>query len=579
MAVFRVVAIVGAFLSSIEKYKRAMLLRLCIRDVLFVPELDVSFDSRFNVLTGETGAGKSILLESLGLVLGRRADSALVRAGCSHLSVTATFDISALSFVQDAMFVHGLILEEGDPLILRRSVSYNGRSRAFVNDVPVSIGMLRTLGDMLVEIHGQWDTRGLSETSTHQKLLDSWAGIDVLPCHFAWERWQKDINAYRDFLKNMQVTQTEEEALRRMEHDLAMLAPQPSEETDLLEQRRLLAGAEKIREGLNQALRALSSDGDGLDTDIRTASRALERLGSYVGPRFSSVISTLDRVALDVAEIRAALAREHDTAVADPQALDQLDDRLFALRTLARKHGCFVDQLPDILEQLRDQLRSLEDGSHQLSELERRQSESRMQYLQEARRVSEKRRHAASQLDAVVAAELPAVKLDQARFIAAVDDLPESQWGVSGIDRVVFMAATNPGADPDVLGKSVSGGELSRFMLVLRVVLARASCVPTVIFDEIDAGMGGATSAAVGDHLARLSEDVQVLAVTHSPQVASQSHAHWRVMKNAESGRVVTSVIRLDQEARREEIARMLAGEVITDSARAAADSLLDYAG
>lgn len=574
-----VTAVVEAFLSSIGKYKRAMLLRLCIRDVLFVTELDVSFDSRFNVLTGETGAGKSILLESLGLVLGRRADSALVRAGSSHLSVTATFDISALSSVQDVMLVHGLVLEEGESLILRRSVSHNGRSRAFVNDVPVSIGMLRTLGNMLVEIHGQWDTRELSETSIHQKLLDSWAEINMLPCHSAWKQWQRDITAYRDFLKNMEVAQTEEEALRRMEHDLATLAPRPSEEADLLEQRRMLAGAEKIREGLNHALHALSADGDGLDTRIRTASRALERLDSHVGPRFSAVIRTLDRVALDVAEIRGALAREHDTAVADPQALDQLDDRLFALRNLARKHGCFVDQLPDILEQLRDRLRSLEDGSHQLSELEKRQSESRAQYFQEARRVSEKRRHAASQLDGVVAAELPSVKLDQARFVAAVDDLPESQWRASGVDRVVFKVATNPGVDPDVLGKNVSGGELSRFMLVLRVVLARASFIPTVIFDEIDAGMGGATSAAVGDHLARLSEDVQVLAVTHSPQVASQSHAHWRVMKNAENDHVVTSVIRLDQEARREEIARMLAGEIITDSARAAADSLLDCAG
>ena len=556
-----------------------MLARLSIRDVLLVEELDVFFGPGFSALTGETGAGKSILLDSLGLALGQRADSTLVRSGCPQLSVTAVFEMSVSPFIQDVLSAHELIVAEGEPLILRRTVSHDGRSRAFVNDAPVSVGLLRTLGKGLVEVHGQWDTRALSETSTHQKLLDAWAGIDTVSCCQAWECWQNDARLQREFLKDMDMSRAEEDVLRHMERDLVAIAPRHSEEADLLSQRRLLVGAEKIREGLDLALCALSVEGDGVDARLRTASRALERLESYVGPRFSAVMSALDRAAIDVSEIRGALEREQNAVASDPHDIDQLDDRLFALRSLARKHGCLVDQLPDVLEQVHSQLQSLEDGSQKAAELAKKEAESREQYLCAARVLSEQRRLAALRLDAAVAAELPSLKLGQARFITGVEDVPEGQWGAAGTGRVVFKVSANPGTDPDVLGKSVSGGELSRFMLILRVILARASLVPTVIFDEIDAGMGGATAAAVGEHLARLSQDVQTLAVTHSPQVAARAHEHWRVMKYSAEEQTTTSVIQLGPAERREEVARMLAGETITESARAAADSLLVCAG
>lgn len=552
-----------------------MLVRLSIRDVVLIERLDMTFGPGLGVLTGETGAGKSILLDSLGLALGDRADSGKIRQGADQLSVTAEFDLPsshpAFSLLQEA----GVALEN-EPLFIRRTVNNDGRSRAYVNDQAISVGLLRSLGDALVEVHGQFDSHGMMNAATHLPVLDAYGQTQktLLGCQTAYKTWQKSVKALRQAEKDLAEARAEEETLRHAETELSALDPRMGQEDELAERRSLLMNGEKLAEGLNAALQAME-DGGGVEATLRAAQRALDRIAPMAPGALEPVIEALDRAAVESAEALNLLDRAAADVELDPLALEQVEEKLFALRAAARKHGVDCNALPEVLEEMRRRLRALDDGGSDLVGLAKEEQTNRAAYLEAARKLSKARKAAAKTLDSKVSKELPPLKLDKARFVTQVEELPEGQWGADGLDKVAFEVATNPGSAPGPLGKIASGGELSRFMLALKVVLASVSPIPTLVFDEVDAGIGGATAAAVGERLAALAQDLQVLVVTHSPQVAAKGDTHWRVAKAVRKGTTSTSIQALDEQERLEEVARMLAGETITSEARAAAAALV----
>ncbi len=558
-----------------------MLQTLTIRGIVLIEQLTLEFPSGLGVLTGETGAGKSILLDALGLALGARADSALVRHGAESASVSATFDLPVGHAVRDIVADRGIHAEGEAPLILRRSLTPDGRSRAFVNDQPVSIGLLRELGDMLVDIHGQFDNQRLASPATHRQLLDAHGGLDSrrATVDAAWQAWQAALAASEAAARDAEQARRDEDLLRHADKALTALDPQPGEEESLAQNRALMMHGEKLLEAIRQATAELQG-GRGAETALRNAVRQLEKAAALAEGRLESVVAALDRAAEETAEAASQLDRLAAAVDLDPRRLEVVEERLFALRAEARKHGVAVDALPDLRRRIAERLAAIEDGGAAQARLDRATAERRAAYVQAAEKLSEARRRAARKLDAAIAGELQSLRLGSAQFATVVQPLVEADWGPHGLDYIVFHVATNPGQAPGPLGRISSGGELARFMLALKVVLARADPVPTIVFDEVDAGVGGAVAAAVGDRLARLAEDFQVLVVTHSPQVAARGLHHWRVSKSVgTSGAKVpganTHVDALSAADRREEIARMLAGARITDEARAAAASLL----
>jgi len=553
-----------------------MLAQLSIRDIVLIDRLDLVFGSGLTALTGETGAGKSILLDALTLAIGGRGASGLVRAGAERGSVSALLTPPAGHPVY-ALLDEQEIASEGDVLI-RRTLSPDGRSRAFVNDMPASVGLLKSIGDSLIEIQGQFDNRGLMDPTTHRRSLDAFAGLEaeglrVADLHRAWREAATALEAARE-------SQARAAAERGwLEHAVAeidAIAPEAGEEEKLDAERRLLANAEAIADGINEAIGALTGD-RGADGLLAKAQGVLTRAAQKAGDRFEPVIETLDRASVEAHEAihqLQALAADLD---ADPGRADQVEERLFALRDLARKHGVAVDDLPRLQQELSEKLALITGGAEALAGLEAASQAARKAYQDAAGTLSEKRKTAASALDAAILAELPPLKLDRARFRTRLDRLPEEKWGPNGFDSVIFEVATNPGAAPGPLSKIASGGELARFLLAFKVVLHAGSGIGTLVFDEVDAGIGGATASAVGERLARLGEETQVLVVTHSPQVAARAGGHFRVEKHVENGATATTVRDLSPVDRREEIARMLAGATITEEARAAADRLLEH--
>lgn len=552
-----------------------MLVTLSIRDVVLIDRLDLSFQAGLGVLTGETGAGKSILLDSLGLALGARAESGLVRRGARQLSVTAEFDL-ATDHPARALLAEQGIAGEGDAVLLRRIVSADGRSRASINDQPASIGLLRKVGDLLVEVHGQFESHGLLDPDTHCGVLDAFAGLEApgAAVRSAWRGWREAAKRRSDAEAQLAKARGDEDLLRHALDELAALDARPGEETQLAERRTVMQHGEKLLEAMNTAQAALSAGG-GVEKALQTATRALERVAERAEGRLDGVVAALDRAALEAGEAVSLLERASGEIDLDPRHLEQVEERLFALRAAARKHGVAVDELDGLRRRFAEQLASLDAGGDHLGKLAEAERSARAAYVQGARALSALRQEAAARLDAAVAAELPPLKLDRARFVTRVTPRDEPAWDGSGVDTVAFEVATNPGATPGPLGKIVSGGELSRLMLALKVVLARVSPVPTIVFDEVDSGIGGAVAAAVGERLARLAHDLQILVVTHSPQVAAKGDHHWRVAKHDSGDTVVTRVEPLATAARLEEIARMLAGETVTEQARAAAASLM----
>lgn len=551
-----------------------MLTSLSIRDVVLIEALDLDFAAGLGVLTGETGAGKSILLDALGLALGDRADSGLVRQGCAQASVTASF--SAPDAARQLLTANDLDIGMGEELIVRRTVKADGGSRAWVNDQPVSAALLRELGATLVEIHGQHDDRGLINPKGHRDLLDSFARSDaatVRVTHAAWRNAEAALATARQALED---AERDREWLAHAVAELRSFAPQPGEEEELAARRTMMQRGEKIAAELS-AITELVEGADGAMSQLRQAARILDRV-SGDHPALAEALAAIDR-AINEGGLAEDSLREASRALSfDPAALEADEARLFDLRALARKHRVQPEQLADLTAELSEKLDAIEAGGEGLARLESALAEARKSYEAAARDLSSKRREAAGRLDVAVATELAPLKLDAARFQTLVEELPEAQWGPSGMDRVEFLVSTNPGAPFAPLIKIASGGELSRFILALKVALAEEGAAGTMIFDEIDRGVGGAVASAIGDRLARLAQKTQLLVVTHSPQVAARGSAHLMIAKASEGTVTRTSVRQLDSAERREEIARMLSGAQVTDEARAQAERLLEAA-
>lgn len=552
-----------------------MLASLSIRDVVLIDRLDLAYEPGLSVLTGETGAGKSILLDALGLALGERADSGLVRHGAEQATVIAAFELSDPSAVDAVLREADLDASEG-ALILRRVVTADGRSRAYVNDQPTSVGLMRRLGDVLVEIQGQFDQRGLMDPSTHRDTLDAFAGLSRQADGVAkaWGTWRTALVALETARADLEKARSDEEYLRHSVAELDQLAPEVGEENRLAETRSMLMNAEAVVEALNTASAAIAEDG-GADNAVARAQRALERVADRAAGRLDTALAALERAAAELEDAGAEIAAAAADIDADGGTLTEIDDRLHALRDLARKHGVEVDRLPEVHRRFADHLAALDGKGGEIGALTAAEDKARRGYAEAAETLSKARAAAAARLDKAIGKELPPLKLDKARFETMVSRQDENRWGPAGIDAVAFQVATNPGMPAGPLSKIASGGELSRFLLALKVVLAEASPVPTLVFDEVDSGVGGAVAAAVGDRLARLATRLQVLVVTHSPQVAAQGAHHWHVAKRIQNQVTATDVVRLSTDERREEIARMLSGAAITSEARAAADSLL----
>ena len=551
-----------------------MLTSLSIRDIVLIDRLDLEFDSGLCALTGETGAGKSILLDALGLALGARSDRALVRRGAERGSVSAVFALLEHGSLHALLDEHGLPVE--DELVLRRVVGADGRSRAYINDQPVGTALLRKIADLLVEIHGQNDQHGLLDPAVQLEVLDAFGGHGALRAEVrqAHAGWRDAARARADLAAELERAATEQAELRATVAELRTLEPAAGEEARLSAIRSQLANREKLAGALQEALELVRGD-RGVEAGLGQAQRAIERALPGAEGLLQSVADALDRARVEAEEAGAVLEQAAAGLDAPELDLEQIEERLFALRAAARRHRVEVDGLAGLLASTEQRLDALDAGSDGLRAADEAERAARTVFEDAARRLSTARAAAAGALEAAVGRELPPLKLDKARFVVRLSDLAVETWGAGGAERIAFEIATNPGDVPGPLARIASGGELARLMLALKVVLARAGSPSCLVFDEVDAGIGGATAEAVGERLARLGEDAQVLVVTHAPQVAAKATHHYRVEKQADGERATVSIRHLEPRDRREEIARMLAGARITDAARAAAASLM----
>ena len=549
-----------------------MLTGLSIRDVVLIEALDLEFAGGLGVLTGETGAGKSILLDALGLALGARADSGLVRNGAERAQVTASFD--APDNVIGLLADNDIEIDKKEPLLIRRSVKADGGSKAFINDQPCSAALLRDVGAALVEIHGQHDDRGMLNPRGHRRLLDSFGRCDtaLVAGHFtAWQEAKSRLDTAREALEN---AARDREWLEHAVAELAKFGPQPGEEEQLAGERSDMQKGERIAEDLKAVLESFDGPKSGLAL-IRSAARKLDRLAD-AHPLLADALTALDRAVIEASEAEDKLNAAARAIEFEPARLDEIEERLFELRALARKHNVAPDAIVSLQENLTARLDSIQAGGEGLAKLEAEVRAKHSAFVEAAEAMSAARTQAAAKLDAAVKMELAPLKLDAAQFQTAVERLPEDRWSITGMDRVEFLISTNPGAPFAPLAKIASGGELSRFILALKVALAEEGGAATIIFDEIDRGVGGAVAAAIGERLARLARHTQLLAVTHSPQVAAKGQAHYFIAKSSQGTVTRTGVTLLDAEARRQEIARMLSGAEVTDEARAQAERLLE---
>lgn len=564
-----------------------MLIGLWIRDVVLIEALDLSIGPGLTALTGETGAGKSIILDSLGLAVGARAEAGLVRQGSAQAVVSAVFAPSPDHPVWEVLEEKGISYDRSEDLVLRRTLSADGRSRAFVNDQSTSAGTLRELGEILLEVHGQHETVGLLDARTHRPLLDSYGGLGGLAASVneGWSAWRSArtrVEALREAVARS-AAESEELTLRLSELD--RLDPQEGEEPALAEQRAILGAAEKALSDIAEASQAF----EGLTGRLAQAVRAVEHartraIAAGAGEespavaRLAAASAAIDRVFSEAQEAEAAVDAAAEAFDFRPDQLEKTEERLFELRGMARKLQVSVEELPILRVRFAEKLRAMESSEDDLKAAEAAVAAARAAYLDAAHKLTEARRATGDRLAVSVMAELGPLKLDKARFRVAVDPIGEDRAGPTGLDRVAFEVATNPGAPFGDLGAIASGGELARFALALKASLAGRAHgpQPLMIFDEVDQGVGGAVADAVGLRLKRLAADAQVLVVTHSPQVAARAEAHWRISKAGDAERIRTAVETLSLADREEEIARMLAGAQITDAARAAARALMD---
>lgn len=555
-----------------------MLSHLSIRDIVLIDRLDVDLSPRLTVLTGETGAGKSIVLDAFALALGGRGDAALVRQGAEHGQVTAAFEVKMDHPAFDVLRENGLDCD--GELILRRVQLADGRTRAFINDQPVTVQVLREVGRRLVEIHGQHDERALVDAATHRSLLDAFGGnaeraAETGRLWRAWKDCEQAVTAERERLNR---ALAEADFIRHAVEELTALDPQPGEEQALAERRAALMRAEKAADDLRDAHETIAGAASPVPS-LSAVWRRLERRMADAGELVGGPVKALDTALQALEEARAGLEQALAEADFDPKELERNEERLFGLRAAARKYNSTVDDLPAVAARFKADMEALDRGAEKLAALEKEAKAAESAYRAAAEALSKARQKAAKALDKAVNAELAPLKLERAEFVSEIESDPANP-GPDGFDRVEFWVRTNPGSKPGPLMKVASGGELARFLLALKVVLADRGSAPTLVFDEIDTAVGGAVSDAIGARLARLGEKVQVLSVTHAPQVAARAANHFLVAKEADGKkRVVTRVRVLDAPQKREEIARMLAGAEVTAEARAAAERLIAGAG
>ena len=550
-----------------------MLRQLAIQNVVLVERLELEFEPGLGVLTGETGAGKSILLDALGLALGSRADTGLVRSGQDGASVTAELELERGHPVHALLGEQEIELDPGEPLIIRRTLKSDGGSRAFVGGTSVPAGLLRELGALAVEIHGQHDDRGLLNPKGHRALLDLFGKLDANSTAQAWAEVTRIETELGKARADAAAAERDREWLEHASGEIETLAPEEGEETRLAEERAAMQAGVKAGESLT-GLDELLGGSEGALAQLRQAARRIER-GAADHPLLAEALAALDRAVIETSEAEDRITRASDALAFDPARLEQTEARLFDIRALARKHRVEPDALAALGAQMREQLAAIEAGGEHIAELERQLAGARQAYAAAAEALSRERHAAAARLDAAVASELAPLKLDAARFRTAI---APAEPGPAGTDRVEFEVSTNPGAPFGPLTRIASGGEMSRFILALKVALAEAGTAATMIFDEIDRGVGGAVASAIGERLARLAERSQVLVVTHSPQVAARASHHYRIEKSHGDDGTRTTVRRLSEEERREEIARMLSGASVTEEARAQAAKLLEAA-
>jgi DNA repair protein RecN (Recombination protein N) len=555
-----------------------MLARLSIRDIVLIERLDIEFSRGLAVLTGETGAGKSILLDAFALALGGRGDAGLVRHGAEQGQVTAVFDVPRGHPASSILADNGL--EDNGEMILRRVQMADGRTRAFLNDQAISVQTLKAVGSALVEIHGQHDERALVDTATHRRLLDAFAGLekDVAALEKLWEARRTAHAALDEHRAGMERAAREADYLRHASDELKNLAPQDGEETALANRRTVMMQGEKIAADLREAQEAVGGNHSpvaALSAAVRRLERRAANSPSLVEPAVRAMDIAINALEEADQHLSAALA----AADFDPLELERIEERLFALRAASRKYNTPVDLLAALAGKYASDVALIDAGAEQLSRLEAAAAEADQHYAVAAKKLSAAREKSAQKLDKAVNAELAPLKLERAAFTTQLESDPSAP-GPQGFDRVEFWVQTNPGTRPGPLMKVASGGELSRFLLALKVVLADRGSAPTLVFDEIDTGVGGAVADAIGSRLARLASRVQVMAVTHAPQVAARASQHLLISKDAldRGKRVATRVNALAADHRREEIARMLAGAEITAEARAAAERLLKAA-
>ena len=553
-----------------------MLIRLSIRDVVVIDRLDLEFGRGLCALTGETGTGKSILLDALSLALGRRAEPGLVRRGASQATVTATFELLVEHVAQSMLKTRGIAV--GGELVVRRTLTSDGRSRAFVNDQSVTIGFLAELGAALIEIHGQNDRLGLLDPGTHRATLDVAGGLgDFLTrTEQAYGRWHDAHGLLTAGETEAEAARRDEAELRQDLSELKALAPRVGEESKLAEHRALLRQASVITEALAKARAVLFIGNERpVEEAVRVAHRTISDISGSAEGRLDALVSALDRTSIELEEAVNLLETIGHDLDLDPNKLPAVEERLFTLRDFSRKHSSPVDELPQLEEEIERKLSTL-DASHESLKLKRTALIAADSDLEkEVKRLRNARVNAAKELDLEVVKEVEGLRMGGTKFRTEINPLPREKWSASGADQIGFTVATVTGSKLGPIHKIASGGELSRFMLALRVVIASAGHAGTIVFDEIDSGIGGAVADAVGQRLARLSSSVQVLVVTHQPQIAARASHHFQVSKPGRNGKISTRVEKLSHEKRIEEVARMLAGARVTDEARAAADRLI----
>ena len=551
-----------------------MLTNLSIRNIVLIEKLDLEFDSGLTVLTGETGAGKSILLDALGLALGSRADFSLVRAGENSAQVIASFAIPSAHPVRDILLEAGIIIQE--ELILKRQLRQD-RSPAAINDEPVSVSLLRKCGDQLIEIQGQFEGRGLLNTSSHITLLDKMSQHTELlnSTKLSYQRWQHAEQIFKEAEELINKSREEEDWLRESLKELDMLAPIVGEEKILVANRDIHANANRIIQGLQSAYELLNHD-EGAISKIERANTQLTKIETIGSDIVNSMIQKLQQIIFELNEVEIELRDVAEHLDGDPAKLEELEERLHLLRSQSRKHNCSPNDLANLYHSFQEKLSSLDDQTGKIGELRLELIAAKEEYVSNAQQLSKSRKIAAIKLDQQVMQQLPVLKLETAEFKTNIEALEESKWNVMGIDKVRFEARTNPGQLIGAIDKIASGGELARFLLALKVVLSEGYPDKCLIFDEVDSGVGGAVADAVGTRLSKLAKTIQTLVVTHSPQVASKGENHFKITKSSINDKVISQTLLLNKEEHIEEVARMLAGEQITDAARMAARTLID---